>query len=48
MDGFTLLDIGGTTNGEMKHTVPITAVEITRECRPTVEWNICLHDMLYH
>ena len=30
LDGFTLLDIEGTSNGEMKPRAPSVAVEITR------------------
>ena len=39
MDAFTLLDIEGTSNGEMKSRVPNGAIEITRGCRLTLEWD---------
>ena len=39
MDAFTLLDIEGANNDEMKPTVPITAVEIIRDSRLTLKWD---------
>ena len=39
MDAFTLLDIEGTSNGEIKPRMPSVAVEITRVCRLTLEWD---------
>jgi hypothetical protein len=39
MDAFTLLDIEGANNGEMKPRVLNAAVEITRGCRLTLEWD---------
>jgi hypothetical protein len=37
MDAFTLLDIEGVSNGEMKPRVPNVFVEITTGCRLTLE-----------
>ena len=37
MDGFTLLDIEGANNGEIKPRDPNAAVEITRGCGLTLE-----------
>jgi len=39
MDAFTLLDIEGAINGNMKPRVPNVEVEITRGCRITLEWD---------
>ena len=39
IDAFTLLDIEGAKNSEMKPRVPNVAVEITRGCRITLEWD---------
>ena len=39
VDAFTLLDIDGTNNCEMKHWVPNATVEITRSCQLTLEWD---------
>ena len=39
MDAFTLLYIEGANNGEMKPRVPNATIEITRDCRLTLEWD---------
>ena len=39
MDAFILLDIEGGSNSEMRPSVSIVAVEITRSCRLTLKWH---------
>ena len=39
MDAYTVLDIEGARNGEMKPRVSNVALEITRGCRLTLEWD---------
>ena len=38
-DAFILLDIEGSKNGEIRARVPNVAVEITRGCQLTLEWD---------